>query len=112
MQIVKESVKAMLTDNKTLLSTAFAALIQTIKADPQMVKLIQNMLSANDGQQHKENNDNAIKYLEANKNSILHLTEKNYENLVGALTNDAVDNTSPNPRLSSSSSTFPSSFDQ
>jgi hypothetical protein len=49
-QIVKENIKAALSDNKILISTAFAALIQTIKADPQMGKLIQNIPSANDGE--------------------------------------------------------------
>jgi hypothetical protein len=39
-QIAKENVKAVLSDNKIVISTAFAALIQTIKADPQMVNLI------------------------------------------------------------------------
>ena len=54
-----------------------------------MVKLIQNIPSANDGGQHKDNN-NITKYLELNKDRILNLGEKNYENLVEALTNDAV----------------------
>jgi hypothetical protein len=111
-QIVKESVKAVLSDNKILLSISFAALIQTIKNDPQMTNLIHKIATTNDGQQHKDdNNNNAIKYLEVNKNSLSDLAEKHYENLVEALTNNAVDNTSPNPTLSSSS-TFPSSFDQ
>ena len=52
-QIAKESIKAILSDNKILMSTAFAALLQTLKEDPQMVKLIQNIPSANDGEQHK-----------------------------------------------------------
>ena len=39
-QTVKENVKAVLTDNKKLISIAFVALIQTIKADPQMVNII------------------------------------------------------------------------
>jgi hypothetical protein len=111
-QIVKESVKAVLSDNKILLSISFAALIQTIKNDPQMTNLIHKIAITNDGEQHKDdNNNNAIKYLEVNKNSLSDLAEKHYENLVEALTNNAVDNTSPNPTLSSSS-TFPSSFDQ
>jgi hypothetical protein len=57
-----------------------------------MVKLIQNMPSVNDGEQHKDNN-NIVKYLESNKDSILGLAEKNYENLVEALTNSAISNT-------------------
>jgi hypothetical protein len=55
-----------LSENKKLISIAFVALIQTIKADPQMVKLIHNMPGANDGEQHKDNN-NITKYLEHNK---------------------------------------------
>jgi hypothetical protein len=55
-QIVKENVKAVLSDNKTLISTAFAAVMQTLKADPQMVNLVQNIPCANDGE-HKDNNN-------------------------------------------------------
>jgi hypothetical protein len=33
--IVKENVKAALSDNKMLISTAFAAIIQTLKVDPE-----------------------------------------------------------------------------
>jgi F0F1-type ATP synthase gamma subunit len=109
-QVAKENVKGALAENRKLISISFVALIQTIKADPQMVNLILNIPSPND-REHKDNN-NITQYLESNKDSISYLTEKNYENLVEALTNDAVDNTSPNPTLSSSSSTFPSSFDQ
>jgi len=111
-QIAKENVKAALSDNRILISISFAAIIQTLKADPEMIKLIQNIPSANDGEQHKENDNSITQYLESNKDSILDLAEKNYENLVEALINNAVDNTSLNPTLSSSSSTFPSSFDQ
>jgi len=116
-QIVKENIKVVLSDKKILISVSFAALIQTLKADPQMVKLIQNILSANDSEQHNDNNNNIIKYIEANKNSILHLTEKNYENLVEAFTNNAIDNasnaTSSDLTLSlPSSSTFQNPFDQ
>jgi hypothetical protein len=106
----KEGVKAVLSDNKLLISTAFAALIQTLKTDPEMVKLIYNILTANNGEQHKDDNNNITKYLELKKDSLLDLAEKIYDNLVEALINNAVDNTSPNPTLSSSSSTFPSSF--
>jgi hypothetical protein len=108
----KEGVKAVLSDNKLLISTAFAALIQTLKTDPEMVKLIYNIPTANNGEQHKDDNNNITKYLELKKDSLLDLAEKIYDNLVEALINNAVDNTSPNPTLSSSSSTFPSSFDQ
>jgi hypothetical protein len=52
-QVAKENVKAVLSDNKMLISTAFAAMIQTLKADPHIVKLIQNIPHANDGEQHK-----------------------------------------------------------
>jgi hypothetical protein len=99
-------------DNKKLISISFVALIQTLKTDPEMIKLIQNTPHANDGEQHKDNDINVTKYFESNKDSLVDLVEKHYESLVEALTNDAIDNTSPNPTLSSSSSTFPSSFDQ
>jgi hypothetical protein len=76
-----------------------------------MVKLIQDMPSANDGEQYKVNN-NITKYLELNKDRILNLDEKNYENLVEALTNDSISGaaaSSSNLTISlpsSSSSTF------
>jgi F0F1-type ATP synthase gamma subunit len=117
-QVAKENVKAVLSDNKMLISTAFAAMIQTLKADPQMVNLIQNIPHANDGEQHKDNNINITNYLESNKDMILALTEKNYENLIEALTNDSISSAavySSNsmlslPQSSSSSSTFPMLF--
>jgi hypothetical protein len=114
--IVKENVKALLSENKKLVSMSFTAIIQTLKADPQMVKLIQNIPSANDGE---HDNNNIIKYLEFNKDNILDLAEKNYENLVEAFTKNAIDiaistSSSLNPTLSlpQSSSTFRNSFDQ
>jgi hypothetical protein len=63
-QFIKENVKAVLSDNKILLSLSFAALIQTLKADTQMVKLIQSIPSTNDGE-YKDNNynNNITKYL-------------------------------------------------
>jgi hypothetical protein len=77
-----------------------------------MVKLIQNIPSANDGEQDK---DNITKYLESNKDSLLDLAEKNYENLVEELTDNAiatVSATSPTPTLSlPSTSTFQSPSD-
>jgi hypothetical protein len=88
-QIAKENVKAVLTDNKKLISISFVAIIQTIKADPQMVKLIQNIPSANDGEQNKDNT--TVKYLEFNKDRIIDLSKKNYENLVEALANNVID---------------------
>jgi hypothetical protein len=102
-QIVKENVKAVLSDNKILISVSFAALIQTIKADPQMVKLIQNIPSTNDGGQHRDNDNNIVKYLELNKDRILNLAERNYENLVKTLTNNVMNtaaNSTYNPTLS------------
>jgi type II secretory ATPase GspE/PulE/Tfp pilus assembly ATPase PilB-like protein len=55
-----------------------------------MVKLIQNKPSANDSEQEKDNN--ITKYLESNKDILLDLAKKNYENLVEALINNAIDN--------------------
>ena len=66
-----------------------------------MVKLIQNIPCANDGEQYKDN-DNITKYLEANKDSLLDLSEKNYENLVEAFTKDAIDTASSPPNSASS----------
>jgi hypothetical protein len=111
-EIATENVKGVLSENRKLISISFVALIQTIKADPQMAKLIQNMSSANDGKQYKDNDNSITKYLESNKDSILYLTEKNYENLVEVLTNNAINNAthaSSNPPffLLQSSSTFP-----
>ena len=113
-QVVIESVKAVLSEKKELISISFVPLIQTLKADPQMVKLIQNIPSANDSKQHEDNdNNNVIKYLELKKDRILDLSEKNYENLVEVLTNSAINNathassTSPFFLPQSSSSTFP-----
>jgi hypothetical protein len=80
-QIVKENVKVVLSENKQVISLSFMALIQTLKADPQMVKLIQNIPYTNDGEQHKDNNNNITKYLESNKDSILGLAQKNYDKL-------------------------------
>jgi hypothetical protein len=89
-QIAKESVKATLSDNKILILTAFAVIIQTLKTDPELIKLIYNMPTDNDGKQHKDNINNIIQYLEFNKDSLLDLAEKYYENLVEALTNDSI----------------------
>jgi predicted HTH domain antitoxin len=118
-QIIKENVKAILSDNKILLSISLTALIQTLKSDPQMVKLIYNMpTAANDREQPKESidNNNIAKYLEANRNSILDLAEKNYENLIETLTNNAISSaTTSNPTFSlpqSLSPTFPTLSDQ
>jgi hypothetical protein len=107
-QFIKENVKAVLSENKQLISISFVALIQTLKADPQMVNLIQNMPSTNDGE-HTDNN-NITQYFESNKDRLLDLAEKHYENLIEASTNYTIDAASSNPTLSlpsSSSPTFP-----
>jgi hypothetical protein len=57
-QIVKENGKAVLSEKRVLISVSFAALIQTLKNDPEMVKLIQNIPGANDGKQHEDDNSN------------------------------------------------------
>ena len=114
-QIVKESVKAVLTNNKQLISISFVALFQTLQNDPEIIKAIYSMsTNANDGEKHKDNDNNVVtKYLKSNKDHILNLGEKNYENLVEALTNNAINavdaSSSLNPTLSlpQSSSTFP-----
>ena len=108
-QIVKENVKVVVSENKTLISVSFVALIQTLKDDPQMAKLIQNIASTNDGEQHDDKNNNITQYFESNKDSLLDFTEKNYENLVEAFTKNAIATASSNPTLSlpQSSSTFP-----
>jgi hypothetical protein len=113
-QIVKENVKVVLLERRVLISISFAAIIQTLKADPQMVKLIQNMPAANTG--YKDNNNSIAQYLEFNKNSILNLGEKNYENLVEALAKNVIDAVGPSsskPILSlPSSSTFLDPYNQ
>ena len=110
-QIVKENVKVVLSENKKLISISFAALIQTLKADPEMVKLVQNIPSANDGEQHKDNDNRITQYLEFNKDNLLDLAERNYENLVEALANNVINtaawaassSSNPPPSLPSSS---------
>ena len=102
MHIIKENVKGVLSDNIILLSAVFTAIIQILKTDPHIVNLIQNIPSPNDGKQYKDNN-NIVKYLELNKDRILNLGEKNYENLVEVLTNNVMNtaaNSSYNPTLS------------
>jgi hypothetical protein len=66
-QVIKENVKAVLSDNKIVISISFAAVIQTLKNDPEMVKLIQNIAGANDGEQDKDNHINITQYFECNK---------------------------------------------
>jgi len=110
-QVVKESVKVVLSENNKLITVSFVALIQTLKADPQMVRLIRNIPSANDGEQHKDNDNSIAQYLEFNKNSILYLSEKNDENLVETLTNNSIETAASSSNspflLPQSSSTFP-----
>ena len=65
----------------------------------------------------KDNSNNITKYLEFNKDTVLDLTEKNYENLVEALTNNAVNSAAAsslsNPTLSlPHPSTFPNLSNQ
>ena len=88
-QFVKECVKGVLANNKDLLSVSFAALLQTLKSDPELLKLIYSISSANNGEQY---NNNIIKYLEFNKDRIMDLAEKNYQNLIEVLTNNAINN--------------------
>jgi septal ring factor EnvC (AmiA/AmiB activator) len=107
-QFIKENVKAALSENKQLISVSFTALLHTLKSDPQMINIIYKIVTANDGEQQKDNNDNAIKYLESHKDNILDLAEKNYENVVEALTNNAINNGA----ASTSSFTFPNSLNQ
>ena len=69
------------------------------------------MPSVNDSEQYKDNN-NITKYLKLNKDHILNLGQKNYENLVEAFTNHAIDtaadsSSNPTSSLPQSSSTFP-----
>jgi uncharacterized protein (DUF3084 family) len=40
--IIKENIKAALSEKRVLISISFAAVIQTLKADPQMINLFQN----------------------------------------------------------------------
>jgi hypothetical protein len=54
-----------------------------------MIELIHNIPVANTG--YEDNSNNAIKYLESNKDKILDLAEKNYEKLVELLTNNTID---------------------
>ena len=113
-QIAKESVKAVLAENKKLISASFAAIIHTLRDHPEMVNLIYSTSIANSSEQQKDDNSNNItKYLNVNKDRLLDLMEKNYENLVEALTNDSISSvaassSSSNPTLSlpSSSSIF------
>jgi hypothetical protein len=111
-QIVKENVKAVLSENKQVISIALTALLQTLKKDPEMVNLVYSISSTKDDELRKDNSNNVMKYLESNKNSLSDLAEKCYETIVEALTSDsiAIAASSSNPTLSSlqSPSIFPS----
>jgi hypothetical protein len=117
-QIIKEDVKVLLSENRKLISISFVALMLTLKNDPQMVNVLYKIDTANDGEQHKDDNSNNMtKYLESNKATIVDLAEKNYENPVEALTNNAISSAAasslnPTLSLSQSSSTFSNPFDQ
>jgi hypothetical protein len=81
-QISKEAVKAVLSEYKKLISISLTAIIQILKDDPELVNLIHNMLIPKVNG-HNDNNDiNIIKYLGFNKDNLLDLAEKNYQNLV------------------------------
>ena len=73
-----------------------------------MVNLIYNIHIANNGEQHKDNDNSITKYLESNKDRILNLGEKNYENLVDTFTNDIINNAATSS--SNPASTLCSSF--
>jgi hypothetical protein len=64
-----------LSDNKILISISFAALLQTLKDNPEMANLIYSIPTSNNGEQYKDNN-NITKYLELNKDILLDLAEK------------------------------------
>ncbi len=76
-----------------------------------MTKLIQNMPGVIDDEQHKDNDNNITQYFECNKDNILDLAEKHYENLVEELTNNAIDTAANSSNsalpLSQSSPAFP-----
>jgi hypothetical protein len=58
-QMVKENLSPFIRKEK-LISVSFAAIIQTIKADPEMVNLQHIPSTVSDGEQHKDNNNNNI----------------------------------------------------
>ena len=82
----------------------------------EIVNVILNIPITNDGEQYKDNNNSITLYIESNNDKILHLAEKNYEDLVEVLTNNAINaaaSSSSNPTLSLSlSSIFPSPYNQ
>jgi hypothetical protein len=82
----------------------------------EIVNVILNIPITNDGEQYKDNNNSITRYIESNNDKILHLAEKNYEDLVEVLTNNAINaaaSSSSNPTLSLSlSSIFSSPYNQ
>ena len=82
----------------------------------EIVNVILNIQITNGGEQYKDNNNSITRYIESNNDKILHLAEKNYEDLVEVLTNNAINaaaSSSSNPTLSLSlSSIFPSPYNQ
>ena len=83
-----------------------------------MIDTVYKILAVNDREQDEDINNNAIEYFEVNKDRILDLTEKNYENLLEELTNNVMNtaaNSSYNHTLSlpqSSPSIFKSPSNQ
>ncbi|MDW3632069.1 MAG: hypothetical protein QOK71_11565 [Nitrososphaeraceae archaeon] len=55
-----------------------------------MINMIYKILTTNDREQYKDNNNNdsSNKYLQPNNDNILDLAEKHYENLFEAFTNN------------------------
>ena len=78
------------------MSVAYLALHQTLKSDPKMNNIIYQILTTNDREQYKDNNNNdsAIKYLQPNYHNLLDLAKKHYENLVETSTNNAINDSS------------------
>ena len=94
-----------MAENKQLISISFAALVQTLQNDPEMIKAIYNISIANNDKDNK--NNNIANYFKANKDRILNLGETNYEDLVKALANNAIAtviSSSSDPKLSLPSS--------
>ena len=65
-QTVKENVKAVLSENKKVVPVSFTAMIQTLKADSQIINLIYNIPGTNNG-------DNATMILRTTLSNILNL---------------------------------------
>jgi hypothetical protein len=75
-----------------------------LKSDPELVNVIHKIPTTNNSEQRKYNDINITKYVECNKDNLLDLAEKHYENLVEAMTNNVIDSAaascSSNPTLS------------